>query len=100
MKIYLTYLIQVLIICRLEPDRTLATKRLAGCKVNKERLSVALCANSDGLHKLKPLIIGKFERPRCFKNIRIQTMSMTYRNNAKAWMITSLFQEWLQEFDR
>ncbi|GBC36913.2 tigger transposable element-derived protein 6-like [Rhizophagus irregularis DAOM 181602=DAOM 197198] len=24
---------------------------------------------------------------------------MTYHNNAKAWMITSLFQEWIQEFD-
>ena len=84
---------------RLEPDRTLATKRLARRKVNKERPSVALCANADGSHKLKPLIIGKFERPRCFKNIRIQTMPMTYRNNAKAWMITLLFQEWLREFD-
>ncbi|CAB5360476.1 unnamed protein product [Rhizophagus irregularis] len=61
---------------RLEPDRTLATKRLAG-----------------------PLIIGKFEKPRCFKNIKIQSMPMTYRNNAKAWMITSLFQEWIWEFD-
>ena len=89
-----------LCICRLKPDRTLATKRLAGRKVNKERLSVALCANADGSHKLKPLIIGKFKRPRCFKNIRIQTMPMTYRNNAKAWMITLLFQEWVQEFDR
>ncbi|CAB5357059.1 unnamed protein product [Rhizophagus irregularis] len=85
---------------RLEPDRTLATKHLAGRKVNKERLSVALCANADGSHKFKPLIIGKFERPRCFKNIRIQAMPMTYRNNAKAWMITSIFQEWLREFDR
>ncbi|GBC10563.1 hypothetical protein RclHR1_09720005 [Rhizophagus clarus] len=26
-------------------------------------------------------------------------MPMTYRNNSKAWMITSLFQEWVQEFD-
>lgn len=23
-----------------------------------------------------------------------------YRNNTKAWMLTTLFQEWLQEFDR
>ncbi|CAB5367826.1 unnamed protein product [Rhizophagus irregularis] len=84
---------------RLEPDRTLATKHLAGRKVNRERLSIALCANADGSHKLNPLIIGKFERPRCFKNIRIQAMPMTYRHNAKAWMITSLFQEWIREFD-
>jgi hypothetical protein len=26
-------------------------------------------------------------------------MPMTYCNNSKAWMITSLFQEWVQEFD-
>ncbi|CAB5367443.1 unnamed protein product [Rhizophagus irregularis] len=45
---------------RLEPDRTLATKRLHGRKKNKERLSVALCSNADGSHKLNPLIIGKF----------------------------------------
>ena len=90
---------QLLIFFRLEPDRTLATKRLSGRKVNKERLSIALCANADGSHKLKPLIIGKFEKPRCFKNIKIQSIPMTYRNNAKAWMITSLFQEWIREFD-
>ncbi|CAG8567290.1 22161_t:CDS:2 [Rhizophagus irregularis] len=84
---------------REQPDRTLATKRLAGRKVNKERISIALCANADGSHKLKPLIIGKFEKPRYFKNIKIQFMPMTYHNNAKAWMITSLFQEWIWEFD-
>ena len=61
MKIYLTYLVRVLIICRLEPDQTLITKRLAGRKVNKECLSVALCANADGSHKLKPLIIGNLK---------------------------------------
>src|SRR6185295_7915472 len=33
---------------RLEPDRTLATHRLFGRKKNKERLSIALCANADG----------------------------------------------------
>ncbi|CAB4411964.1 unnamed protein product [Rhizophagus irregularis] len=41
---------------RLEPDRTLATRRLSGRKKNKERLSIALCANSDGSHKLTPLL--------------------------------------------
>lgn len=85
---------------RLEPDRTLATQRLSGRKVNKERLSIALCANADGSHKLDTLVIGKYQKPRCFKHIDIGNMAMTYRNNAKAWMITTVFQEWLQEFDR
>ena len=85
---------------RLEPDRTLATRRLAGRKVNKERLSIALCASADDLHKLKPLVIGKYQKPRCFKNINIGRIAMQYRNNSKAWMTINLFQDWLQEFDR
>ncbi|CAB5302280.1 unnamed protein product [Rhizophagus irregularis] len=84
---------------RLEPDRTLATKRLSGRKKSKERLSVALCANADRSHKLPPLIIGKYANLRCFKNVNIGNLPMFYRNNAKAWMLATIFQEWLQEFD-
>ncbi|CAB5363548.1 unnamed protein product [Rhizophagus irregularis] len=84
---------------QLEPDRTLATKQLSGRKKNKERLSVALCVNSDGSHKLPPLVIGKYANPQCFKNINIGNLPITYRSNAKAWMLTTLFQEWLQEFN-
>ncbi len=68
---------------RLEPDQTLATKRLAGHKMNKEHLSIALCMNADRSHKFKPLIIGKYKRPCCFKNVKIHSMPMTYHNNAK-----------------
>ena len=84
---------------RLEPDWTLATKRLAGRKKNKERLSIALCTNANGSHKLRPLIIGKSAKPRCFKNIKLSNLPMTYRHNSKAWMLITLFQEWLREFD-
>jgi hypothetical protein len=87
------------ILFRLEPDRTLATKRLSGRKKSKECLSVALCTNADGSHKLPPLVIGKYANPRCFKNINISNLPITYRSNAKAWMLTTLFQEWLQDFD-
>jgi transposase len=84
---------------RLEPDRTLATQRLSGRKKNKERLSIALCTNSDGSHKLKPLIIGKFKKPRCFNNVNLNNLEMKYCNNTKAWMLATTFQDWLQEFD-
>lgn len=85
---------------RLEPDRSLATQRLSGRKKDKERLSVALCTNADGSHKLNPLIIGKFAKPRCFTHVNLSNLPMTYRNNSKAWMLTTLFQDWLQEFDK
>jgi hypothetical protein len=90
----------MIIIYRLEPNRTLATKRLSGHKKNKERLSVALCASADGSHKLPPLIIGKYANPRCFKNINIHNLPMKYQNNTKAWMLITLFQEWILDFDR
>ena len=83
----------------MEPDKTLATRRLSGRKKNKERLSIALCANADGSHKLPPLVIGKYKNPRCFKNVNVGNLPIIYRNNAKAWMLATLFQEWLQEFD-
>jgi hypothetical protein len=77
----------------------LATRRLSGRKKNKERLSIALCTNADGSHKLPPLIIGKYANPRCFKTININNLPIIYRNNSKAWMLTTLFQEWLCDFD-
>ena len=85
---------------RLEPDHSLATHRLSGRKKDKERLSIALCANADGSHKLDPLIIGKFAKPRCFANINVNSLPIMYRTNRKAWMLTTIFQEWLHEFSK
>ena len=84
---------------RLEPDTSLATLRLSGRKKDKERLSIALCTNADGSHKLKPLVIGKYAKPRCFKNVNLSNLGITYRNNKRAWMSATLFQEWLHDFN-
>lgn len=83
----------------MEPDKTLATQRLSGRKKNKERLSIALCTNADGSHKTDPLIIGKSSKPRCFKNINIKNLPIKYSSNPKAWMLITVFQDWLQEFN-
>ena len=78
---------------RMEPDTTLATRQLAGKKKNKERLSVALCCNGDGLHKMKALVIGRAAKPRCFKNINLANLGVMYQYNKKAWIMAILFQE-------
>ena len=41
-----------------------------GQKIPKERISILVTANMDGSEKLALLIIRKFERPRCMKNIK------------------------------
>jgi len=45
-------------------------------------------------------VIGKFSKPRCFKHVNIGNLPITYRSNAKAWMLATFFQEWLQKFDQ
>ncbi|CAI6357775.1 unnamed protein product [Macrosiphum euphorbiae] len=51
-----------------------------------------------GTEKLKLFVIGKAKKPRCFKGIK--SLPVDYRSNKKAWMTSSLFSEWLLNFDR
>lgn len=78
------------------PDRSMCFKeeKCHGGKNSKERVTILLAANMDGSEKLKPLMIGKSAKPRCFKNIK--SFPMTYRANKKSWMTGELFNEWIQ----
>ena len=69
-----------------------------GGKSSKERITALLCTNSTGTDKLKPLIIGKFGKPRCFKGV--QHLPCEYRQNTKAWMTSVVFEEWLLCLER
>ena len=79
----------------MEPNRTLVSKRISGIKKDKERLTVALCSNTTGSDKLIPLVIVKYQNPRCFKNINLRNVGVKYTFNSKAWMTAVIFQEWL-----
>ncbi|XP_070581288.1 tigger transposable element-derived protein 4-like [Ptychodera flava] len=70
-----------------------------GGKKSKERLTVALCANMVG-DKEQPLVIGKSQKPRCFKNIDPKTLPVDYHANRKAWMNSQIFEDWVRKFDR
>lgn len=81
------------------PDRGLMNKQTSGVKGNKKRLTYAFTMNADGSEKLPPVIIGKFERPRPFQRKSGAQLGFYYRSNAKAWMTTVLYQEWLHDWD-
>lgn len=56
---------------RLLPDKTYvsATEKTApGRKIQKERVTFMLCANAEGTHRTTPLVIGKYKKPRVFKD--------------------------------
>jgi len=85
---------------RMTPDRTLTFKgdTCHGGKKSKERVTAAVCANMDGTDKLELLIIGKFQNPRCFKNVK--KLPVEYLANRKAWMTSEIFENWLRKLDR
>lgn len=82
------------------PDKTLSFKgdKCHGGKNSKHRLTVMLGANCTGTHKLKPLVIGKAKKPRCFKNV--SEFPTDYVANTKAWMNCDAFGAWLQSLNK
>jgi hypothetical protein len=85
---------------RLQADNSLATHQLEGRKINKERITLIICANLDSSEKISLTIIGKHLNPRCFKGINRDTLGARYHANAKAWMTQNVFRLWLLDFDR
>lgn len=85
---------------RLPPDHGLADKKSSGVKGQKVRLTYAFTANADGSEKLEPFIIGKAHKPRPFNKKTGPQLGFYYRSNAKAWMTTDLYQEFLRRWDQ
>ena len=81
------------------PDKTLSVKGqdCKGGKRSKERITVVMCCNMDGQF-MKPLVLGKSAKPRCFRNLDNDTLPVTWKHNKKAWMTSVLFAEWMTDF--
>lgn len=56
---------------------------LSGGKIAKECLVFFLCVSMSG-EKLKPLVIGKPFKPRCFKGIDASKLGVEWKANSKA----------------
>ncbi|KAM4865519.1 jerky protein homolog isoform 1-T2 [Thomomys bottae] len=61
-------------------------------KQGKDRLTVLLCANATGSHRIKPLAIGKGGGPRAFRGI--QHLPVAHRAPACAWVDKEIFSNW------
>ncbi|XP_050064482.1 tigger transposable element-derived protein 4-like [Aphis gossypii] len=82
------------------PDRTLTFKGKPchGGKKSKERITVLLGANMAGTEKSKLLVIGKYQKPRCFKNVK--SLPVQYEFNKKAWMTSQIYEAFLHKMDK
>uniref|UniRef100_A0A3B3SWE0 HTH CENPB-type domain-containing protein n=1 Tax=Paramormyrops kingsleyae TaxID=1676925 RepID=A0A3B3SWE0_9TELE len=69
-----------------------------GTKESKVRITLLVAANMDGSEKLPMYMIGKSKNPRAFKNVG--SLPVSYCVNKKAWMTSTLFDDWLKKLDR
>ncbi|GBN19123.1 hypothetical protein AVEN_55932-1 [Araneus ventricosus] len=44
-----------------------------------------------------PVLIGNAEKPRCFKNIDVRKLSVSWKSNKKAWMSTEIMSDCTSE---
>ena len=65
-----------------------------GGKNSKDRITVLLAVSAAG-KKLRPLVIGKSKKPRCFYGFEIPTLGVDYDYSKKSWMTTGIFTAWL-----
>ena len=54
-------------------------------------------ANTVG-DKIPMFVIGKSQKPRCFKNVKF--LPCRCRNKKKSWMDGALFEEWVRQLNR
>lgn len=83
------------------PKKTICLKgeKCHGGKQSKERLTVMLCCFADGTFE-KPIVIGKSQKPRCFKKMNVDKLPVIWKANKKAWMKTDIMEQWLIRFNR
>ena len=73
-------------------NTTLATSSVHGGKKYKDRLTIGLCTNATGTNKLKPIVLGKAARPKCFGKTFNSNTHVDYKSNSNAWMTSKEFQ--------
>ena len=87
------------VFCKALPTKSMHLKgeKCSGGKNSKIRLTGLAAANMCG-KKIPMFILGKSDKPRCFK--RIKSTPCRQRAQKKWWMDSELFKEWVREQDR
>lgn len=88
---------------KMMPQRMYAFKRekVQGGSTSKDRLTLMLCCNMTGSHKVKPMVIGKAKCPAILKryNLTTKDLPVDYYHNTKGWMTGPIFHEWLSKWN-
>ena len=71
-------------------------KKVSGRRLLNERITLMVCSNGAGSHKLKLLVVGQSKNPRAFKNTKIENLPVVYMNQSQAWMTQEICIDWLK----
>lgn len=85
---------------KMMPKKSLASKNersAPGHKIDKQRVTVLFCANAEGNHRIRPMVIGKSKKPRALKNVAENALPVFYKNQKSSWMSSDLFTEWFKK---
>ena len=63
-----------------------------GFKVNKDRVTLLPCANAAGTHQCKLFVVGRYKKPRAFKNMVYLPVHYDASENVR--MTAALFKWW------
>nr|XP_022910254.1 tigger transposable element-derived protein 1-like [Onthophagus taurus] len=79
------------------PNRTYVAKSqktASGFKAAKDRVTFLFCSNASGDRMLKPLLVNRALKPRSMKGVNLDTLSVHWTANKKAWVTREIFNEW------
>lgn len=84
---------------QLRPNRTSVhqNENCHGGKTSESRITTLPMTNVDRSSKLGPLVVGRFESPRCLREY--SPPPVPYTLNRKAWMTRTLFKKRLWDWD-
>lgn len=68
--------------------------KAANFNKSKERVTLLGRANASGSFRLPLDFINKSKKPRCFKNMDMNRLPVTYYAQAKSWMNCNIFPDW------
>jgi hypothetical protein len=77
------------------PNEDISTTR--GKKKAKDQVSLIVCANTSGIHKIPYALIGKSKESKEPASIKDRQWPIPYFNQAKAWMDVETCWKWFNE---
>ncbi|XP_060819663.1 jerky protein homolog-like [Bombus pascuorum] len=93
--------VYTVILWKAVPERTLIfshAKKVGKQEMLEDHVTVLLCANATGCHKLPALIIGSVAETLRLYNMNTDAFSVIYRGNAHGWMNRNIFNEWYRNY--